>query len=249
MRLALISDVHANVPAIASVLEAIRREAPDVVVCLGDLVGYNAEPSEVIGLIRDLGGPVVVGNHDRDASQPGATPGTNASARIAQSWTQERLSQDERDYLNQLPNIVVEPSEFVAVHGCYLNRSHVSGYVTSTMLGANLRAVRDEPDWPKVSFCGHTHTAMCGWLHRDEVIEPAPPAQVEWPAAVDAVLINPGAVGQPRDGDPRAAFALVDLRDRWIEFRRVEYDVAAAARTIREAGLPEDLAERLRVGR
>lgn len=249
MRLAVISDVHSNLAALEAVAQDIRQEAPDAVVCLGDLVGYNAEPGETLALLRSMTRLIVVGNHDRDATRGGAGPGTHTAARTVQEWTSERLTVSERAFLTGLPSILVEPDEFVAVHGCYLNDSHYKGYVTSTMLEANLTRIASRSDWPRLAFCGHTHVPLSGWLRRGVTAEIPGASLVEWPRDAESILVNPGAVGQPRDGDPRAAYSIVDTRARTARVKRVPYDVGRTFEQIRLAGLPSELGDRLREGR
>ncbi len=249
MRLAVFSDVHGNLPALEAALDAIRRLQPDRVLCLGDLVGYGAEPAACLRAVRAVADVVVLGNHDRDSLLSEPAPGTNASARITQEWTREQLGPEDRAYLATLPNRVLEPYGVVAVHGCYLNDIHVTGYVTSTMLEENLEAVAAREGWPRVALCGHTHRPLYGWLDGATCQEPRLEGRLTWPAKARAVLLNPGAVGQPRDGDPRAAFALLDLARRTVEIHRVPYDIDRAAAAIRAAGLPAPLAERLYEGR
>lgn len=249
MRLALIADLHSNLAALDAVIDDLSGEGPDAVVCLGDLVGYNAEPEETVARLRGLTTRIVAGNHDRDVARSVAAPGTHSVARLAQTWTAERLGPAGSEFLRCLPAILVESDRFVAVHGCYLNDTYFTGYVTSTMLEANLAAVRARASWPRVAFCGHTHVAMCGWLHAGAVTEAPRTPEVAWPRNADAVLINPGAVGQPRDGDPRAAYAIVDLVACSVRFKRVSYDVRLTAARIHQAGLPAELADRLLEGR
>lgn len=249
MRVAILADVHANLEALEAVLAAIRREGVDETVCLGDVVGYNAEPSACLDRVRASARVVVAGNHDWDSVRDESVAGTSPDARLAQQWTRERLSPAEARYLRALPRIHVEPGLFVAVHGCYLNEVHVSGYVTSTMLGRNLRAVAGRPDWPQLALCGHTHAPLAGWMNEDEPTEVRLDEPASWPETARAVLVNPGSVGQPRDGDPRASYAVVDLAARRVEVKRIAYDVEKASNAVIEAGLPERFAERLREGR
>lgn len=241
------ADVHSNIFALQAVLSAVESVPHDVCVCLGDLVGYNAHPGECVALVRDRCGVVVAGNHDWDVSRGGVGLGTRSSARISAEWTRNRLNAEQREYLRSLPSRHLD-RRFVAIHGCFLNDAHVTGYVTSTMLEANLRAVLAR-GYPDVAFCGHTHVPMCGWLRESGVQEVWSASECEWPRGARVVLVNPGSVGQPRDGDRRAGYAVVDLDARRVAFERVEYDVAAAAAAIREAGLPPELACRLEEGR
>jgi predicted phosphodiesterase len=249
MRIAVLSDIHANRAALVAVLAALRREAPDAVVCCGDLVGYNAHPAECVTMVRDLSAAVVAGNHDREVAGDTSAAGTGAAAREVARWTQAQLCASARAYLAALPSRVVHPAGVVAVHGCYLNDVHHTGYVTSTMLLANLEAVAARADWPAVALCGHTHLPMCGWLDGAECVERRLDEPVFWPDRARAILINPGAVGQPRDRDPRAAFAVVDLDRRRVTLRRVAYDIGAEQRAIAAAGLPAQLGARLAEGR
>jgi predicted phosphodiesterase len=250
VRLALFSDVHANLPALAAVTARLGDEAPDVVLCLGDLVGYGPDPSETIQATRRLAERVVAGNHDLDVAADESGNGTSSSARESQCWTRARLSTEERTFLGALPHRIVDATfGFVAVHGCFLNDYHATGYVTPVMAPANLDRIRDRGEWPTVGFCGHTHVPMCAWLdgggHR--LVEAN--GEVKWPRAARAVLINPGAVGQPRDGDRRAAYAVIDFDRRRVAFRRVDYDVDGVGARMRAEGLAEDLVRRLTEGR
>jgi diadenosine tetraphosphatase ApaH/serine/threonine PP2A family protein phosphatase len=248
MRIALIADVHANLAALVAVLKRVREQAPDACVCLGDLVGYNAEPAECIDLLRDAEVAIVAGNHDLDVATGGRASGTAAVAAIAQEWSRGALGDRHRAFLAGLPRSLVPADGVKAIHGSFLNDHHTSGYVTSTMLADNLFALRDR--WAsRVGMCGHTHVPMVGWLAGDSLCEPRPTDEIVWPAGADAVLVNPGSVGQPRDGDCRASFAIVDLARRAVRFERVPYDLSATVRAIGRAGLPRVLADRLREGR
>jgi predicted phosphodiesterase len=247
MRMAVLSDVHANLQALLAVLDDLASHEVDVTLGLGDLVGYNAEPNECLDLLRDHLDLCVAGNHDRAAVGLSVPGSTNRAAQSTLDWTRETLSNDNTRYLQQLPNIVVR-EHFVAVHGCYLNPDHFYGYVTGSMLEANLSAVADEPTFPQLAFCGHTHQPLIAYLHRDDIVEHALTHLHEWPASSRAVLINPGSVGQPRDRDPRASYVLVDTNRRQVEARRVSYDIVATAAAIARAGLPAALAERLQRG-
>ena len=256
LRIALIADVHANLGALEAVLRDIERHTPDRVVCLGDSVGYNAEPQECIALLSTNVAETAAGNHDRDVTEGMPIDGTHSTARAAQDWTRERLDPAAFEWLSALPNRVVRENTYIAVHGCYLNDTHVNGYVTDTMLEANLLAIAGSGEWPKVAFCGHTHRPRASWLIGKEVIDTpfarAPAladVPIEWPENARAVLINPGSVGQPRDRDPRACYAIVDFGASSVRFHRVEYDFEATISAITRAGLPSSLGERLREGR
>ncbi len=250
MRVALLADVHANRAALEAVLEDVAVQGVARCVGLGDLVGYNAEPAACVALVRAHVGQVVAGNHDVDCVRSDSAPGTNAAAQHVLAWTRAQLDDAALTYLSGLPNHVCDEAGFIAVHGCYLNTLHYTGYVTGTMLAANLAAVAARGDWPKVAFVGHTHVPMYGWItSHGEVLEPPARGCVRWPQDARAVLLNPGSVGQPRDGDPRAAYGLLDTEAGTFEFRRVRYDIDASVAAILAAGLATTLAERLREGR
>lgn len=245
----MISDIHANADALDAVIRRIQEMDIDSVVCLGDLVGYNAEPRECIEKVRTLTGMVVAGNHDWEIARGTTVPGISSTAHQTDDWTRLQLEKEHLDYLAGLPGHLIQPPEFVAVHGCYLNEVHVNGYITGTMLEKNLMAIESRKDWPPIAFCGHTHVPMCGWLEEGGCVEVPLKQEVRWPRKAGAVLINPGSVGQPRDGDPRASFAVVDTLERLVTFCRVSYDVEKTAAGIVAAGLPSSIADRLRVGR
>ena len=251
MRVALVADIHSNLHALEAVLARVKELKPDRVICLGDIVGYNAFPSECIAMTAEHCDQIVMGNHDRESAGREPTIGTSSVARAAQIWTQAKLSESEMAWLNALPNKAIEPDVYIAVHGCYLNPEHVNGYVTNTMLAANLAAIEKETAWPRVAFCGHTHVPMLAWTvgKTGEITSEVPSAEHAWPVNARAVLINPGSVGQPRDFDPRAAFAIVDFDARTVTQHRVTYDVGLAAAAVMDAGLPNTLAARLEKGR
>ncbi len=250
MRIAVLADVHANLAALDAVLGEVARATPDAIVCLGDIVGYNAEPGPCVDAVRELVHFTVAGNHDLDVANAEDRADTHKSARAAQAWTRDNLDQERLSFLRGLPRNIQPHEAFVAVHACYLNDDHTFGYVTSSMLQQNLERVAEHPGWPRIALCGHSHQPLLGWLDdQGRVVEPRFVDVVEWPVSARAVLINPGAVGQPRDRDPRAAFALVDLDRRCARLHRVAYDVEHAVGVVLRAGLPEDTALRLREGR
>lgn len=250
MRLGVLADVHANAPALRACLEALDGRRLDRLLCLGDLVGYNAEPAACVALCAERADTLVRGNHDHAVGTRELQPGTGGSARDVIEWTRAQLDAPTRRYLASLPRVRAE-SELgvILAHGCFLNEDFFRGYVTSTMLAANLRVVAERSDWPSVALCGHTHVPTVAWLRDGEVVEASPTERVAWPADADAVLINPGAVGQPRDGDPRAACAVLDLEERTVDVMRIPYDVEAAVAAIARAGLRDSLGARLREGR
>lgn len=248
MLLAVIADLHANLAALEAVLGEIKTIKPDILLCLGDIVGYNAEPTTTIDLLKDNTTYVVMGNHDFDTVTQTPRPGTNREAQLVLQWTKENLSTEHVSYLSNLPNKFIYPNEFIGVHGCYLNDTHINGYVTGSMLEYNLKTIV-KSDWPTLAFCGHTHVPLAGWLEYETCIENQIKETVIWPKHAKAILINPGSVGQPRDEDCRASFALVDTVKRKITVKRVSYDIERTIAAIKKANLPTKLADRLREGR
>lgn len=248
MLLAVIADLHANLTALLAVIAEIKKFKPDLILCLGDIVGYNAEPAETIELLQETTNFVLAGNHDTDTLNLVPTNGTNKEAKLVLQWTKDTLSNKHLTYLASLPNKIVYENQFIAVHGCYLNDYHINGYVTSSMLESNLLAIINK-DWPRLAFCGHTHVGLAGWVENDVCIENKLKMPTAWPKHAKAVLINPGSVGQPRDEDNRAAYALVDINKRQITVNRVSYDIERTILKIHQAGLPNKFAERLREGR
>lgn len=249
MRVAVLADIHANRPALEAVLQLVRQLGVDRLVVLGDLVGYNAEPTAVIETVRAAADAVVVGNHEIDVLTDRPSANTRAVARQTQEWTRRQLGDSHRDYLAQLPRHLVDDSGILLAHGCYLNDRYYTGYVTPTMYAANLAAIAVRSDQQSVALCGHTHVPFCVWTEGDGYKAPPVKQGLAWPDHARAVLANPGSVGQPRDGDPRACFAVLDVGARRIDWHRVEYDIDAACQAIADAGLDPSLAARLKEGR
>lgn len=247
MRIAVIADVHANLAALEAVLEAIAADAVEATICLGDLVGYNAEPAACIDRLRQACSTIVAGNHDRDC-QNAPQPGTNKAARQVIDWTRDQLDAEHRAYLVGLP-VLARTEHYVAAHGSYMSEVYVSGYVTSTMLEKNLLAIAARDGWPQLALCGHTHVPMFGWWDGAAFHESALGAPDTWPRAARAVIVNPGSVGQPRDSDPRASYAIVDLEARAVHLTRVAYDIDRTCAANQRAGIPAELSARLREGR
>lgn len=250
MRLAVFSDVHGNLSALEAVAASIVEESADIVICLGDLVGYGPDPAAVVEICRELAPFTVAGNHDLDVAAGDFAEGISTTTRRSQEWSREQLSESQLDYLATLPRSKVDSTAgIIAVHGCYLNDYHARGYVTEVMAPENLDRVAARRDWPKIALCGHTHVPMIAW--RDAGGYQVLPARGEtrWASTSAALLLNPGSVGQPRDGDPRAAYAVVDLEERTFAIRRVDYPVESVVRRMLELGLDERSAVRLREGR
>jgi predicted phosphodiesterase len=251
VRILILSDIHANLEA----LEACLAAAPehDCVYNLGDIVGYGANPNEVTERSRDLGTVFVRGNHDRACT--GLTPLTdfNPIAALAAMWTQQRLTPENLAFLKGLPHGPVAPLDGLrCVHGSPRDEDE---YVLMRREAFNILAEEDAP----LTFFGHTHVQGGYWI--DDVQDDEGAIEMKYPhaegpqrmelrlAPTASYLINPGSVGQPRDGDPRASFATYDTDNKVVTYFRVPYDIAAAQQKIFAAGLPERLAIRLEEGR
>ncbi len=244
MRYAVISDIHGNLPALERVVAEIDHAAVDAILCLGDIVGYGAFPNECCQLLRDLGATAVRGNHDEAAVRPGKEAWFTAAARACILWTREVLTEDNRAFLANLkPRLRLD--DITLCHGSYLDPD----FYTTTPREAMLTfRVLDTP----ICLFGHTHYAEWFEYHTDDDDLPMEFFATHGGAVEirDNVLymINPGAVGQPRDGNPRAAYGILDTDQRRFEFHRVEYDIARAQNAIIRAGLPQAMAARLSVG-
>jgi diadenosine tetraphosphatase ApaH/serine/threonine PP2A family protein phosphatase len=245
MRTAVISDIHANLEAFTTVLERIRSLKADEIVCLGDSVGYNANPNEVIDLLREGKIAGVLGNHDACAAGLEEPENFNPLARAAVLWTRERLTPENRQYLAGLPREQRVRDMFL-FHGSIHDTDRYILYRNDAV--DNFRLLAGLPGKLSAGFFGHTHVKTA--LTRQQRIISATLALEELELFPDKqYLLNPGSVGQPRDGDPRAAFLIYDDQARRVTFFRVEYDIRTCQEKIVNAGLPPRLAERLAWGR
>lgn len=245
MRVAVLADVHANLAALEAVLDEAYRRGVEQIVCLGDLVGYHAEPNECVELLAGHGALCVLGNHDLGAL--GEVAGTtNQVAAWVQAWTGAQLTAASRQFLAGLPRRRDFPWG-VAVHGCYINPAHVTGYISATTAPWNLSWLAEHARPPYLALFGHTHMPVLhSHLLGDRPLSPEGPMRLP---NQELVLANPGSVGQPRDGDARASFALLDV-DAWtFELVRVEYDIERTVSSLRAARFDESLRVRLSEGR
>jgi diadenosine tetraphosphatase ApaH/serine/threonine PP2A family protein phosphatase len=242
VRAAIVSDIHGNRHAFEAVLAAARAAGADEVWCLGDLVGYGADPNRCVELAREELAICLAGNHDLAVTGELSLEDFSRGASLAARWTREAIEADNLAFLQAL-----RPAGVEGPWGLYhaSPRDPVWEYVLSELLADRCLDAAAQ----RVCFIGHSHVALA--FVRDEAGRTAG-AQRGAGATADlrdrSWLLNPGSVGQPRDGDPRAAWLLLDTDDGRAEWRRTEYDVAGAAAAIRDAGLPESLAERLGYG-
>ena len=243
MKYGILGDIHANLSALNAVLACFERNRVDQVVSVGDVVGYGAAPPECIELLRALDAVVVQGNHDAACVGRLNMSCFNSAARDAILWTQSAISRDERAWLSSLP--LLHDLEHCSVgHSSYAN-PELFDYVQTT---ADADPSLDAMVRP-VCFVGHTHVPVTLLRMQDD------PSRTSYSVSTEVdlrdslrALVNVGSVGQPRDEDPRAAFAIYDSAARQVRIERVEYDIDLEARRIRGAGLPEVLASRLFLG-
>ena len=245
MRYLIISDIHGNLHALESVLRDADAIGYDAVVCLGDLVGYGADPSAVIQRVRELEPVKIVrGNHDKVAA--GLEPAVlfNEVARRSIEWTRQTVSEAELAYLAAMPKGPAVVNEtFEICHGSPFDED---AYLFDELDAARALRAAARP----LCLFGHTHCPAAFELSSDGLDSAEPSAEARVNLVVGSKhLVNPGAVGQPRDGDPRAAYAIVDDDARLVDLFRVRYAVGEAQAKIIKAGLPEVLAQRLAVGR
>jgi predicted phosphodiesterase len=240
MRFAIFGDIHANLEAFEAVLADAEEEGCDRNICLGDIVGYNADPKACLDKVRELKCPIVKGSHDDYASTLNSLDNFNPLAESAIRWTRDKLSEADKAFLRDLP-LITDVESFTIVHAT-LDGPGEWGYVLNQLDAAASFSKQKA----QVCFFGHTHAprlyirdgSVVGLPLEEVVIEPQ-----------RKYFINVGSVGQPRDGDWRAAYAIFDFDEKIVRLRRVRYDIASTKLKIVNAGLPAKLAERLFHGR
>ena len=242
MRIAVLSDIHANLVA----LDAVLTDAGpvDAVWQLGDVVGYGPEPDAVVERLREIGATGVRGNHDAAACGGSEIDWFNPDARRAMEWTRRAISTQTLEWLSALPERATQ-DRCALVHGSL--REPIWEYVTSPRVAAENIALLDEG--VRIGLHGHTHMPIAFIDDEGDALEtlrgrPGSPLELRGRRA----LVNPGSVGQPRDGDPRASYLLLEPEAERVTWRRVAYDIEAVQQAMRDAGLPASLAARLSVG-
>jgi len=240
MRFAIFSDIHANLEALEAVLADARQRKCTHFVCLGDVVGYNANPHECLERVRELDCPTVKGNHDEQASVSRFPTDFNQLAERAIKWTRDKLTEKDKQWLRDLP-FQKQVRDFTIVHAT-LDTPEQWGYVFNNLDAAASFTYQHTT----ICFFGHTHVPMV--FIRDEGVrrELIDHVRIE-PAK--KYFINVGSVGQPRDGNWRAAYCVYDVENNLVQQIRIKYDLATAQKKVIEAGLPRPLAERLAMGR
>ena len=235
MKLALLSDIHSNLEALDAVVEALPEV--DRIVVLGDIVGYGPDPNDVIERLQSLEARAVRGNHDQAMLDPAMLELFNAHAAAAARWTLDVLTPESLTYLEELP-LYGRLGRHRVVHGSQ-RKPYIWEYILDELQALEILVRLGE----RYCFFGHTHLPRIFTESGEQV-----PEGTDWIELPASALVNPGSVGQPRDGNPDAAFAVVDLDIPAVRFGRVPYDVATTQAKIREAGLPEIEAARLALG-
>ncbi len=242
MLIAVATDVHGNRPAFEAVIGAAGEAGAEELWCLGDLVGYGGEPDACVELARTHAAVCLAGNHDLGVIGAISIADFSSGARLAAEWTADVIAPDTRAFLERL-----EPYQGVRGMGLFhaSPRDPVWEYVLDTLTAELCLDSVKQP----VNLIGHSHVALSFSRFDGEAATGTPRAAGEVAdLSVGQWLLNPGGCGQPRDGDPRAAWLLLDTDARTASWRRQTYDIAAAQRAIRDAGLPDSLAERLTHG-
>ncbi len=241
MRYGIFSDIHSNLEALDAVLGALKNEAIDRFICVGDLVGYGPDPRLCIQKIRQLGCKIVAGNHDWGVSGKIKTNTFSVCAAEAVNWTKNVISKEDRDFLSAL-NIEYVNSDLCAVHASYEDP-----YSFNYLYRASA-AVETFKFMPvNVCFIGHTHVPAVFRLNAEKAVMLKQQRVVIAPEM--KYIFNAGSVGQPRDGVNLAAFCVFDTKKKLVEFRRIRYNIASVQEKIRKRGLAEIFAVRLGQGR
>jgi len=247
MRYLVISDIHANLEAFETVMAEAKPIGYDKVLLLGDLVGYGADPNAICDRVRAMQPDALIrGNHDKVGSGVESPEGFNAVARNAIRWTYDNLSKENRDWLAALPEGPMIVDDMIEI--CHGTPFDEDAYVFDDLDALRAMHAARRP----LCLFGHTHVQVGHYLSRDQfglaTADDQRPLTIPLDEA-NRYLVNPGSVGQPRDGDPRAGFAIVDTTARAVTIYRVEYPIAKAQARILEEGLPDVLAQRLALGR
>jgi len=243
VRYAIFGDIHGNFDALSTVLADIDEQGVDKYICMGDVVGYGAEPANCLEKVVELGCDTIAGNHDWAAIERISIDFFNAYAKAAAIWTREQLSQEHKDWLANLP-LTVTYEHCSAAHGTF-HQPEGFNYI-QTVFDAQLSFEALRALGSTIGFLGHSHVPV-GFFDTDPItytLDSDIPVDDE-----SAVIVNVGSVGQPRDENPKAAWALFDSEANTVQIRRLDYDIDAAAAKIRAAGLPEILAQRLYHGK
>ena len=242
MIFAILSDIHGNMEALEAVFKHAERHPIDRFLCLGDIVGYGANPKECLNRIKSFEDIVCVGNHDHAVTELTDTSYFNPYARKAVHWTISQLDEEDIAYINSLPYIYEEDT-FYTVHA-NLAKPELWGYIFDDFDASTNFFIMKK----NICFIGHSHVPLA-FEKKEDIIKPHYGAEKILIDENCKYIVNVGSVGQPRDGDPRASYCIMDTEAKTIVWHRVIYDVAKAQKKIINAGLPSFLADRLAMGR
>lgn len=241
MKYGIFGDVHGNLEALEAVLADMEEQGVTHPLCIGDLVGYNANPVECLEVVRALGCPVVRGNHDDLVTHTKFPEAFSESAGLALQYSRQKLRPSQLNYLRRLP-FVITLDQLTLVHAT-LDGPETWGYLTARLEAQTSFFYQKTP----LCFLGHTHRPAA--FTKDTTIRPLEFRKVDvHPERLRVsrkFIFNVGSVGQPRDGDWRASYAIYDSKAETVDLRRVNYEVEKAAKKVTKAGLPESLAKRL----
>ncbi len=240
MKYAVIADIHSNMEAFEVVLQDSKEQKCTHYCCVGDVVGYGANPKECLDIVRSMNMPTVKGNHDEYCSSEEDLEGFNPHAAEAVNWTRKQLSKEDRAWLRDLKYVRLVAS-FSMVHAT-LDGPQRWGYVFDKLMAAASFTYQNT----SVCFFGHTHVPVA--FIRDSVVRGGTYSKFRVEPG-RKYFVNVGSVGQPRDGNPKCAYVIYDMDEGSIEIRRLDYDIAKAQKKILEAGLPPRLADRLSYGK
>ncbi len=244
-RIAFISDIHANMEALNAVLQEIDKHGADMIICLGDVVGYGPNPKECIDIIRSREIPTIKGNHDDYCSmlfEADITKRLRDDIKTSIEWTQTQLSFDDVDWLAKLPESLASDEDFNLIHG-----SNTPNHYNYCRDEETIKLNFEYQQYP-LSFCGHSHSPLIG-LDRGAELPYVDYIRKQTIKPDAKVLVNVGSVGQPRDGDPRATVVYYEYEERALSISRIPYNIKITQEKIRAANLPEKFAARLAVGK
>ncbi|MFG0257293.1 MAG: metallophosphoesterase family protein [Phycisphaerales bacterium JB043] len=243
-RIALISDIHGNLEALVATLRSVAETSPDMVICLGDVVGYGPNPSQCIEITQQACNAIVIGNHDEAVLFEDDPPGFNDAAAASIRFSREQLSSHHLDTLRTWP-LRDDLAGLVVTHGSFGRRRF--NYVTTPAIAQESFA----GFVGRIGAIGHTHLPMIFVqpINGGEIKFVQPPAEAILKLPTDSrILVNPGSVGQPRDGNPDASWGMLDTDAATFQIKRVLYDIDTTQQKIKDAGLPQMLGERLAIG-
>ena len=241
MRWGIFCDIHANLEALDAVLAALTRERIDRYLCLGDIVGYGANPRECIAEIKKIDAPTIAGNHDWAAVGLFDIAYFNPAAKAAVLWTRQNLTYEDKEFLKSL-DLVYQEDELTLVHGSLQNPGQFEYILDISSAARTFELLRT-----RVCSIGHSHAPVI-FIKEGENYSFTFQTKVKLKTS-QMYIVNAGSVGQPRDGDPQASFVVYDSESKEVQIKRVAYDVRKAQDKIMKAGLPRILADRLAMGK